>query len=227
MKRIFRTVAASFLFLAVVSLTGYLARFCIEKFWTAFGVGCGVLALGVAVGLIKNVYAKCVSFLVNAVSMGFFLRAWYLNRNFDNSLWLMLGVAALAVGYMLVFALPLLIPALNKHYKIYLAVFVVLSLGAYMALLCLTKTTWVSTLGFFGILQMSFILGSSFRCDDRDDEIVALWISSYSIVVCAAIILVVALGGDGCDGCDCGCDGTGGDFGSPVAGKQNQRQSKD
>lgn len=224
MKRILRAICASFIFLAVVSVTGYLARFGINEFWTAFLIGCGILLVSVFVGIIKHPAAKITAFFINAVSMGFFLRSWYINRNFDNSIILMLGIAALAVCYMLVFALPLYIPAVSRHYKIYLLVFVLLSLGGYIALVCCTVTTWVSTLGYFGLLQLSFIMGSSFKCDDLDDEIVALWVSSYSIIICAVIILIVVLAGDGCDGCD-GCDGgdcccdSPGDFGSPVSKK--------
>lgn len=219
MFRILRTVVASFLFLAVTSIVGYVAYFFnITDFWIMFGIASGVLVAGILIGFIKRTSAKIVSFFVNAVSMGFFLQSWYINRGFQNSIWLMLGVAALAVAYMIVFALPLLIPAVNRHYGIYITVFVLLSLGGYVALVVLTTTTWVSTLGYFGLLQLSFIVGSSFDCSDFDDEIRALWLSSYSIVVCAAIILAIVMGGDSCDAsCDC-CSG---DVQSPV-GKKNK-----
>lgn len=222
MKRIFHTLAASFLFLAVCSLVGYLAYFTnITDFWVMFGIACGVLVAGVVLGLVKNRVCKIIAFFVNAVSMGFFLQSWYINRGFNNPLWLMLLVTLLAVAYMLVFALPLLIPAVNRHYKVYLLIFILLSLGGYVALLAFTKTTWVSTLGYYGILQLSFILGSSFKCNDFDEEVRALLISSYSIIVCAAIILIVVLGGDSCDcgSCDCG-----GDVGSPVQNKQKNQK---
>ena len=216
MKRIARTLLASFLFLTVCSLVGYLAYFTkITNFWVMFGIATGVLFLSLVIGLFKRTVCKIVSFFVNAVAMGFYLQSWYINRGFHNSLWLMLGVAALAVAYTLIFALPLLIPALSRHYGIYVAVFILLSLGGYIALVICTTTTWVSTLGYYGILQLSFILGSSFTCGDFDDEIRALWISSYSIVICAIIILLVAIAGDGCDGCGDGCD-CGGDLSSPV-----------
>lgn len=219
MLRILRTLAASFLFLAVTSVVGYVAYFFnITDFWVMFGIASGVLVAGVLIGIIKHTAAKITSFFVNAVSMGFFLQSWYINRGFQNSLWLMLGVAALAVAYMMVFALPLLIPAVNRHYAIYLAIFVLLSLGGYIALVVCTTTTWVSTLGYFGLLQLSFIVGSSFECSDFDDEIRALWLSSYSVVVCALIILAIVMGGDSCDAsCDC-CSG---DVGSPVKKQKN------
>ena len=216
MKRIGRTILASFLFLTVCSLTGYLAYFTkITNFWIMFGIASGVLVVGVAIGFVKRSPCKIVSFFVNAVAMGFYLQSWYINRGFHNSIWLMLGVAALAVAYTVLFALPLLIPAISRHYGIYVTLFVLLSLGGYVALVVCTTTTWVSTLGYYGILQLSFILGSSFTCGDWDDEMRALWISSYSIVVCAAIILLVVVGGDGCDGCD-GCCDCSGDLSSPV-----------
>ena len=218
MKRLFKTFAASLLFLTVTSLVGYFAYYTqIKNFWAVFGIASGILALSVVLTCIKKKATKIAAFFVIAVSMGFYLQSWYVNRGFNNSVWLILGVAALASAYMLIFVLPLLVPAINRHYSIYLTFFVVLSLAGYVALLVFTKTTWVSTLGFFGILQLSFILGSSFDCKDVDDEMQALLISSYSIAVCAVIILIVALGGDACDGCDC----IGGDVASPYKGKKN------
>lgn len=213
MKRIGRMLLASFLFLSVCSVVGYLARYTeITNFWIMFGIACGVLAVGIGLGFVKHVSCKIVAFFVNAVAMGFFLRSWYINRGFDNSLLLMLGVAALAVAYTVIFVLPLLIPAVSRHYGVYVTLFVLLSLGGYVALVVCTTTTWVSTLGYYGILQLSFILGMSFACNDLEDEARALWISSYSIIVCAAIILLMVLGGEGCDGCDgsgdcCDCGG--------------------
>lgn len=222
MFRVLRTFLASLLFLTVTTLVGYAAYFFnISDFWTMFGIASGVLVAGILIGIVKQTAAKIVSFFVNAVAMGFYLQSWYINRGFDNSVWLMLGVALLAATYMLVFALPLLIPVVNRHYGIYLTVFVLLSLGGYVSLVVLTKTTWVSTLGYFGLLQLSFILGSSFSCSDWDDEVRALWLSSYSVVVCAVIILAIVAGGDGCDAsCDCG--GTR-DVSSPIKSKKGSK----
>lgn len=220
MKRLARTFVFSLAFLCVTALVGWQARFYMHNFWSAFGTGCVVLAAGAALGFCKVKGVRIAAFFVNAISMGFFLRSWYIDRGFDNSLPLVLGVAGMAAAYMIVFALPLLLPAVQRGYAIYFVVFVLLSLGGYVALLCFTETTWVSTLGYFGLLQISFIAGSSFSCNDWDDEVTALWVSSYSIVVCAAIILLAALGGD-CDGCDgCSCD-VPSDLSSPV-----QRSSK-
>lgn len=118
----------------------------------------------------------------------------------------MLGVAALAAAYMLVYVLPLFIPAVNRHYGVYLLIFVLLSLAGYVVLLCFTKTTWVSTLGFYGILQLSFIMGCSFSdVSDFDDQVQVWLVSSCSLLVCAALILMAALGSD----CSCDCDGGG------------------
>ncbi|MCM1289925.1 MAG: hypothetical protein NC132_03740 [Corallococcus sp.] len=229
MRRLARTILASFLFLTVCSLVGYLAYYTkITHFWTMFGIATGVLAVGIGIGCVKHISCKVVAFFINAVAMGFYLQSWYISRGFtDNGIWLMLGVAALAVAYTVLFVLPLFIPAVSRHYGIYVTVFVLLSLGGYIALVVCTTTTWVSTLGYYGILQLSFILGCSFSCGDLEDEIRALWISSYSIVICAAIILLAVLGGDGCDGCGdgCSCDG-GGSISSPL-GNKTPKQQKD
>ena len=211
MKRVCFTFLASFVFLAVTSLTGYAAYFFnISNFWIMFGIASGVFVAGIALGFVKHVAAKIVAFFVNAVAMGFYLQSWYVNRGFDNSLWLMLGVAALAAAYMLVYVLPLFIPAVNRHYGVYLLIFVLLSLAGYVVLLCFTKTTWVSTLGFYGILQLSFIMGCSFSdVSDFDDQVQVWLVSSCSLLVCAALILMAALGSELGSDCSCDCDGGG------------------
>lgn len=224
MKRLFHTILASALFLALCSVVGYCAYFFnIKNFWIMFAIASAVFVLGVIFALVKRTSCKVIAFFVNAVAMGLYIQSWYIYRGFENSLWLMLAVSAVAVAYLVLFFLPLLIPFVNRHYGWYAAVFVGLSLVGYVLLLCLTQTTWVSTLGYYGILQLGFVLGCSFSCNDIDDEIHALLASSYSVAVCAVLILLTVLGGDGCD-CADGCSV--GEVGSPLQRKEVQKAPK-
>lgn len=228
MKKTIITFLVSLAFLVVTSVVCWAIGFANLTFWAAFGIGAGILVLGIlllfTLGRLAPVSFKIAVTVVNAVAMGFFLRAWYINRTFDNPLWLMLCVCLLASAYYLIYFIPLLIPAINRHYGWYLLVFTLLSIGGYIALVVLTTTTWVSTLGYFGLLQLGFIISLSLN-GKQERHLNALLVSSYSVFLCALIILIIVLvsagGGDGCD-CDCGCDGGCDGFGavdSPISRK--------
>ena len=170
-----------------------------------FGIASGVLVFGFVLVLLTRRYnfVKLIIVALNSVSMGFYLRSWYINRGFNNSIWLMLAVSLLASVYFIVFLLPLLIPALNRHYGWYVLAFTLLSIVGYVLLVLLTETTWVSTLGYYGILQLGFIISLSFKCDTREELFNSFLASSYSVAVCALIILLVVLSdGNALDGLD-------------------------
>ena len=223
MKKTLITFLVSLAFLVITSLVCWVIGFAHLTFWGTFGIGAGILVLGIVVlftlGRFAPVSIEIAVTVLNAVAMGFFLRSWYLNREFDNPLWLMMCVCLLASAYYLIYFLPLLIRPINRHYGWYLLVFTLLSIVGYILLVILTKTTWVSTLGYFGLLQLGFIISLSFS-GRREQQLNALLVSSYSVLLCALIILVIVMGGDGMD-CDC-CDGFG-SVDSPVARKKKNQ----
>lgn len=92
--------------------------------------------------------------------------------------------------------LPLYIDAINRHYAWYLLVFTLLSVAGYVCLVVLTKTTWVSTLGYYGLLQLGFIICMSMDASNKIKLYTSWQVASYTVVVCAVIILIIALGGD-------------------------------
>lgn len=202
MKRCLQTFAVSLAFLIVIASIGYVAAFIPLGFWEIFGIASGILAAGIIVSVVyrKNYRAKIVSMFINAVAMGFYLRSWYINRGFENSLLLMLGVALLASLYLLLFILPLYIDAINRYYGWYLLVFTVLSIAGYICLVVLTKTTWVSTLGFFGLLDLGFIMTMSMDANNKHNLYNSWLIASYTVGLCAVIILLIVVGGDAADG---------------------------
>ena len=167
-------------------------------FWQIFGIASGILVAGLILSLScrKNKSVKLTSIFINAVAMGFYLRSWYINRGFNNPLWLILCVSLLAAAYIFVFILPLYIDAINRRYGWYLLVFSLLSIAGYVCLVVLTKTTWVSTLGYYGLLQIGFIISMSMNGSSKLKLYASWQIASYTVAVCAAIILIIALGGD-------------------------------
>lgn len=198
MKRCLQTLAVSLAFLIVTSIVGYVGRFIPLEFWWIFGVATIVLAVGLIFTIVlrKNRTYKLVSLFINAVAMGFYLRSWYINRGFDNPLWLMLCVSLLAAVYLFVFILPLYIDAINRHYGWYLLIFTILSIAGYICLVVFTKTTWVSTLGYYGLLELGFIMTMSMDGKNKFKLYTSWQVASYTVIVCAVIILIIVLGGD-------------------------------
>lgn len=190
-----------------------------------FAVASGVLVFGLLILLVFHKFYKIKPFvvLINAISMGFYLRSWYILREFENELWIMLLVALLATLYFLVYAFFLLFDFFNDHYGWYLLVFILLSIAGYICLLVLTKTTWVSTLGYYGIIVLSFILCLSMDDKTKNEKYNRFLAGSYSIAICALIILIIALGGDGFDGIDIDLV----DFSSSSPKKKNKPQNTD
>lgn len=212
MKRCLQTLAISSAFLIVTSVVGYIARFIPLDFWWIFGIATGILVVGIVVSCAfgKRRRIKLISVFINAVAMGFYLRSWYINRGFDNPLWLMLCMALLASVYLLIFILPLYINAINRHYGWYLLAFTILSIAGYVCLVIFTITSWVSTLGYFGLLELGFIMTMSMDGKNKIKLYTSWQVASYTVIVCAVIILLIALGGDAIDGL---LDGFSGDVG--------------
>ncbi|MCH5159408.1 MAG: hypothetical protein J1F66_00985 [Clostridiales bacterium] len=229
LKRCLTTLLVSILFLFATSVVAYFAQYIPLGFWGMFGIASGVLFLGFVMVLLTRRYnfVKLIIVALNSVAMGFYLRSWYINRGFNNSLWLMLAVSLLASVYFVVFLLPLLIPALNRRYGWYLLAFTLLSIVGYVLLVVLTKTTWVSTLGYYGILQLGFIISLSFKCDSREELYNSFLASSYSVAVCAIIILIIVVSdGNALEGLDFLSGGFDSGVSSPLD-KKNKTQSND
>lgn len=230
MKRCLQTLAVSLAFLIVTSVVGYLGRYIPLDFWWIFGIGTIILVVGLifTIAFWKNSTYKLISLFINAVSMGFYLRSWYINRGFDNPLWLMLCVSLLAAAYLFVFILPLYIDGVNRHYGWYLLIFTILSIAGYVCLVIFTKTTWVSTLGYYGLLELGFIMTMSMEGNNKIKLYISWQVASYTVIVCAVIILIIVLGGDATGDILSGIDGDigGGGIASPRQVKPKDEQAE-
>ncbi len=219
------TILFSFLFLTVTSVTAFVLRYVhIFDVWAMFGLASGILAIGIVLHIVlkKKNALKLIPFFVNAVSMGAYLRSWYIFRGFDNPLWMTVLIAAAASSILLLFVAFLLIAKINNHYGIYTLIFILTALAVYILLIIFTQNTWVSTLGYYGIIVVAFIIGLSIQPNSETFPYSTLVWSSYSIVVCAIIIAIIVLGGDGFDGFD-GGDAFVGGWDSPVKNKKKHK----
>ncbi len=209
MKKTFIVSAVSFLFLLICSLAAYFLRYIpLDNPWWMLVIGLITLAAsGIAAAFAhRTVGLNVACFLISAVALGFCIRAWYLFRDFDNPFWLMALVSFAAVIYLWLFYFLSKIPIFEKYPKIFVCIFLIFSLVGYLAVMLTTKTTYVSTFGYYMIIEIAFIFAMCSDISDAPDLVRRLTLSTYSVFAVAVFIAVMmllgALGGDA----DCDCD---------------------
>ena len=236
MKKISIVSICSFIFLFAASLVAKAIADIFAGYLAPLLIGVGILlASGVLALIVKDstpVNIFCA--LLSAVAMGFILRAWYILRGLENSVLTMILISLACVVYLWIYFAIIRIPFISRSNKVSIAVTViyfVLTVVGYVLLVMGTKTTFVSTLGFYMFLEASFIFAMSFAVNNREELIRNLTLSTYSVfavaVIVAVIALMAALGDGDCD-CDCGadciCDGI--DCGSDIAGSNTRKHKK-
>ena len=215
MKKITVVSLASFLFLTLCSTVAYLLRWALCEEVTSLVLGLVILALSGVLAIIakERVWLNLLCFLLSSVAMGVLIRAWYITRGFDNSYVTMLAVSLCTVAYLWVFFAVSRIPLFRrsrKAYIIYAVLFAALSGIGYLVVMLNTKTTFVSTFGYYMILELAFIFAMSLEVENKRQLLRNLTLSTYSVfAVAVGVIVAIVLAlvcGEGGD-CDCDCDG--------------------
>lgn len=202
MKKTSLVSLLSILFLILSSLVAYyLKDQAYTTEWYSFFIGIGVMVIGGFLAAIfkRSFLINVLCFLLNAVALGFFIRAWYHYRNFDNSLITVLFVSLSCVVYLWFFFGLLHIPLFNRYYGKFLVVYLVLSFIGYLFLIVTTKTTYLSTFGFYMIVEIAFLFSLSTKAHSFNEFFRNILISSYSIVIVAIIVAAIILGGEAID----------------------------
>lgn len=191
----------SFIFLCISSVTAYLLRYTNLKLATTLIIAFTIIIISAVISIIfrKTVCAKYIGLSLNSISLGFSIRSWYIYKGYDNSLLLMLSIIALCIGILIVFYFLLYIPLFDRHCGIYTIVFMIVGAVGYCFLVALTKTTWVSTLGFYLVIMAGFIIGMCIEADTFQSIMLNALICSFSVLIVAIIIAIIVLGGDGFD----------------------------
>ena len=232
MKKITIVSAVSFLFLLVCSIVTKITAHTFDNFKAPLIIGVSILAVSGIIALIVRdataINITCAT--LSAVAMGFVMRAWYILRGLENSILTMALIALGAVIYLWIYFAIIRIPVVKESQGVTIAVtaiYVVLSIVIYVLLVLGTKTNFVSTIGFYTFIELSFIFAMSLEVNDNKELIRNLTISTYSVFIVAIVVAVFALaasGGD-CD-CDCGgcdCDGCGGETKSKKPKRKTKR----
>ena len=213
MKKTALVSLVSFTFLATSSAVAYLLRFTDLADWTALTVALVILGVSAIVALVARKYKwmNAATFVISATALGFAIRAWYVFRDFDNPYWKMLLVSLGCVAYLWVYHLLLRIPLLSRHAAVFTSAWLILSLLGYLALVFLTTTTWVSTFGYYMLIEIAFILAMYSETESLGELVRSLALSTFAVLgVIVFIAAMMASGGGDCDcdcsGCDCGGD---------------------
>jgi hypothetical protein len=228
MRKITIVSFASLMFLLMSSVVAYYLRYAAwADAWKYLLVGVGILLASsiIAVFAKENTVINLVCFFMSSVALGFCIRSWYVFRGFDNSLAVMALVSLAAVAYLCFFALLSRIPFIAKYINLCVWIYIILSTIGYIIIIFTTKTTFVSTFGYYMIVESAFILAMCKSTDGFSGMVRALALSTYSIFAAAAIIALFMLAGDGAD-CDCGdcgdcCDCSGSGDGKSSKRKKN------
>ena len=215
MKKIGVVSIASFLFLGLCSVSEFLLRDLLTHQVYTLLIGVGILTVSGIIALLsrENAVLNTVCFLLSSVAMGVLIRAWYINRGFDNTLPVMLLISFCTVLYLWLFFALSRLPFISRSRTVYLifaASYAVLSGIIYLIVMLNTRTTFVSTFGYYMLIELAFILAMSMEVENGKQLWRNLTLSTYSVFVVAlgvAVAVILALVcGEGAD-CDCDCGG--------------------
>ena len=218
MKKITVVSLASFIFLFICSLVAKITMPFFSDYATPLIIGVSVLAGSGLLAFIvrENVKTNILCSVISAVAMGFVIRAWYILRGLENSITVMTLISLGAVVYLWIYFAIIRIPAVKESAGVTVAVTVLyslISLIIYLLLVFGTETSFVSTIGFYAFMELSFIFAMSLEVNNNKELIRNLTISTYSVLIVAIIVALFALAASGgdcdcdCGGCDCDCGG--------------------
>jgi hypothetical protein len=167
----------------------------------------GFTAPEIAIFAKKTIGLNILCFMLSAIALGFCIRAWYIFRNFDNSLLTIFLVSLACVIYLWIFYILAHIPLFEKYFTAFFWIYFIISFIAYFLIMAFTKTTYISTFGYYMLIEMAFIFALCAESENANELVRSLTLSSYSVYIVAVIILICMYGGgDGfsIDGLDIG-----------------------
>ena len=207
MKKISFVSFLSLLFLSCCSMLEVLfRRVPFANAWIPLIIG-GVLLLAsgvVAIVIRRKLWANILCYAINAIALGLCIRSWYIFRNFDNGLWIMLLVSLSCVVYLFVFYLLLYIPFIERHFNVYIWVFLGVTFVGYLIVMFTSKTTFVSTFGYYAIVETAFMFAMCKKQDSTAQLFRDVVVSTYSVLIVAVIIALLMLECDSLDAFDVG-----------------------
>ena len=214
MKKISIVSFASFLFLLLCSGVAVLVRSLFSSALMPLIIGVAILlASGIIAFVVReSTKVNMLCFVLSSVAMGLLIRAWYINRGFNNTFLIMCLISFAAVFYLWVFVALTKIPFIHRSKIKYITLCVIyaaLSAVFYFAVMVKTETTYVSTFGYYMIIELAFIFAMSLEVHTKEELIRNLTLSTYSVFIVAIIaaVFIALAAADGDCPCDIGADG--------------------
>ncbi len=237
MKKITIVSFCSFAFLFICSLIAVLTEDLFSVFWSPMIIGIVLLSASGIIALIikEKMEINLICFMISSISMGFLIRGWYILRGLDNTLTTTTIISLVCVLYLWVYFSLTRIPFVrrsNKLSAVCTVMYFALTLAIYLYFVFTTKTAFLSTLGYYMLIEAAFIFAMVLEVHSKEELVRNLTLSTYSVFVVAVIVAVIAIAaafGDGdcdldcCDG-DCCCETV--DFSADVGQDSAMRKNK-
>ncbi len=199
MKKLFFILISSFVFLLISTTISYFLQFVIDLeygYLLLIGVGIAIVSLILAISFKIIFSMKYVCFVINAISLGFMMRSWYIYRELNNPLWVLYLVAIALVLYIILFYLLSYIPSLTKHYGWFCGTYFLVTLIVYVYLIEHIQTTYLSTFGLYLIIQIPLIIVLCIKSEGNKILFSNILKASFSIFMIALILLIIMFDGD-------------------------------
>lgn len=136
----------------------------------------------------------CLS--VNAVALGVMMTGWYVNRGFHNPLWMMALICLCSVAYLWVTYGIKQLPVLKNHSVFTTVALLLISLVGYVLLVIYTKTTYISTYGYYMIVEVAFFFAVCLPATDEKNLLSHMVVATYSVVTVAVLMLLIIGSGE-------------------------------
>ncbi len=216
MKKTLIVTVSSFVFLVICSFVAYLlGGYGGEKATSELATGClitGLIILAVS-GIIvffakENIPLNILCSVLSAAALGFCIRAWYIFRGLENDLYVMVLVSLAAAAYLWLYFILSKIAFFENRIILYTVLFLILSVSAYIPLVIFTKTTFLSTFGYYILIELAFVYAVLANSEGKRSLLRDFTLSTYSVFGIAVLMVAIAAlclaSGDG--DCDCDCD---------------------
>lgn len=197
MKKTLKIYLVSLFFLILCSIIGYFSKYANFK---SAQVPLMISSIVFIISLFPCGYGKKSKFLniilllMFAIVLGFCIRAWYILRGFDNNFWIMFAVSLFASSFIWLFYLFSFVPGFNSHPKIYTLLFALFFFVIYVGLVFWTETTFLSTLGYYLIIELGFLFASLSSSTNNWELFRKIALSALFVVMIACVIASIATG---------------------------------
>ena len=202
MKKTALVSIISFIFLVISSLVAWALQFSgIKNHWLMWGIAAIMLTTSIVVAVIIRERPKlsAINLVINAAATGFFIRAWYIFRGYENGFLTMFMVCLACMAYLWLFYAINLIPFVERHFFAFFIGYFIISGIAYIAVIALTHTTFVSTFGYYMIIETGFLVALCFEANTFSRFLRLLALSTFSVIIVAVIIAILFIAGEGGD----------------------------